>query len=150
MKLLYAILILFTSSALLGQVNKGTILLGGSFSINNNSRDRIINNIPTYSIDEERFTINPEIGWYVSKNTVLGFGVGMERGESKERERITDSFGAPTEVLSNSEFKINFFNPFINFQSNISGKLKFNLGTELRIGKGKKLLIYLQEEELNS
>lgn len=106
------------------QDQKGTVLFGGNFNYNNSTNKNSFSD----KEDESNLIINPEIGFYLSKNVVLGFGGGLQKINNY---RVLNG--------SNSRFEANlkFINFYLNFQSPIRERLKFNVSTNLKRGWGE-------------
>lgn len=96
-------------------INKGTWLLVGSFAIGFGDANETSDNI---TIDQNAFkySVNPKIGYAISKNWVTGIGLGF--GKSKND---TSTFNEGT-VITNTERISNFYfiNPYIRRYFNIT------------------------------
>jgi len=83
MKLFFTLLLIFVTTSVHAQLNKGLIQLGGSFSSSYGNIDRnstFFNNNMNIPFKEDRkdfvFNINPDIGFFIKDNLSLIFGIG--------------------------------------------------------------------------
>jgi hypothetical protein len=79
MKILLPIVLLFVGSTATAQIPKGSVLLGGTLSVDHSvSR----NDGPDNNSKSNGFSINPSIGKAIKNNFILGFGVGFGKSRT--------------------------------------------------------------------
>lgn len=133
MKLLFSTLSFFILFSLNAQTPKGAVLFGINLNASSYSEDDKYNGASAFSAEESSFRFNPQIGFYVSKNVIIGMGLGYEGVEYSENQRGSASSSS---FRYNAERKLVYYNPFFSFQSKLSEKLKFDFLTEFSIIRG--------------
>tara|TARA_B110000046_G_scaffold35749_2_gene39082 strand:- start:48179 stop:48799 length:621 start_codon:yes stop_codon:yes gene_type:complete len=112
-------------------MEKGDVIFGGNVNVNSCIEDRFA--IVAFSEKINHFELNTFAGLFVSKNVAIGLSFGLSQLEINSSNR---SGFAGAQVNSSTQVSTKYFSPFINFQSKITEKLQFNLGTEFKLGKG--------------
>ena len=117
-----------------GQINKGSILLGGDVGISRTSLEQKASGGIVYSEEYSRLFLNPKMGIFVSKNVALGVGLGLLNTEQKQTDRMDPRNQA---FKGSTTIKTRFINPFVNFQKKIADRVLFSFELDARIGKGE-------------
>ena len=116
------------------QINNGSVVFVGGSSISNGTVEESASGAVLYSEENSRFLFNPKAAVFISKNLAIGIGVGFENTEFYRTDR--SGFNA-TENRSSTKVDNRFINPFLDFQSELTEKLKFNQGVECLFGAGE-------------
>ena len=129
MREIVLIIALCLSSIGFSQVNKGAIIIGGNFNVS--ERKNTTNNpyINTFSDKETSIFINLKLGFYIHKNIIKGIGFAFEKFINNTNQNL----GGEQKITA----RVNYLNPFVNIQSELTSKLKFNLRVNYNYGKGK-------------
>ena len=106
-----------------GQINKGSILLGGDVGISRTSLEQKASGGIVYSEEYSRLFLNPKMGIFVSKNVALGVGLGLLNTEQKQTDRMDPRNQA---FKGSTTIKTRFINPFVNFQKKIADRVLFS------------------------
>lgn len=121
---LFTCSLLIISSAMQGQIRKGSVLLGGSIQYSNSTGEEI----PSMGKDKIRsISIGPAIGYALKDNLVLGLSLGYSSGKSNLDTRNFKASGFVGAVFLRQYWNITSkFYAFANAQAgynNSTGKL---------------------------
>lgn len=133
MKLISLAYLVSLSFVCFSQIEKGSVILGGNFNINVTSYQEDRSVIVAFSEKTNEFELNTFAGRFITENVAIGLGFGLTRLEVNNTQR--EGFSG-AQLNSSTQVSTRYINPFINFQSKITEKLQFNLGTEFKLGRG--------------
>jgi hypothetical protein len=91
--LLCAIAFTFISILCNAQISKGSILLGGNFSLSNRKTENSVT--PNYFEKNQNFSITPSVGIALSQNTIVGTGLLYKHSSAKSSgsEQKSNNYG---------------------------------------------------------
>lgn len=135
-RLLIALNISIISGNLLAQVQKGTILAGGSISYNgtNNKGEFSVNS--GFVLDEYKrnlIAIRPHIGFFTTESMLLGVGLTYEHNSTERRGSFNGSPSTPFVEKSN----LILINPYLTKFSRLTDKFYFTTTINLLVGLGQ-------------
>lgn len=116
------------------QIQKGAILLGGDVSYNGQSKKEEFSQINYLTFEEYNsnyFAIRPQIGSFISSNTLLGIGLSYEHERTKHKVANSGN-STPYEWRENMVF----INPYLEKYLKISNQFYFTLQFNLMAGFG--------------
>ena len=147
MKSLISVLfcLIFFSQAT-AQVQKGTILTGGSFSFDNQKNTEEFSVFSSFVLDElERtfITARPQIGFFANESTLIGIGVAYEHNSF---ERLSSFNGSPDDPLVEKS-NIFLINPYLEKYSKLTDQLYFTTGISFSVGLGARKYEFTDELE---
>lgn len=100
MKKLLLITLLFVNGIMIAQneklkeekvnIDKGTWSFGGQLSLNLSNSESEYNGI-TQESDNSGISINPEVGYTINKNLIVGLGLGYAHSENNDSNNFTNS-----------------------------------------------------------
>ncbi|MEM6765189.1 MAG: outer membrane beta-barrel protein [Bacteroidota bacterium] len=126
----------FLMTSLIGQAEKGTILLGGGigFSGFNDTEEFSAGFSPFIGSEFESysFSVRPQIGWFLNESTILGVGLAYEYASFKQK--FTDPLFV--EVESSQTSNLVLLNPYLIKYMDLTDKLYFTTSINLLAGIG--------------
>ncbi len=91
MKINLLFILLFSSSLLNAQIQKGAIFIGGDFSVNGNKATTT--NPNNYPAKNTALWISPSIGWVVKENIVVGGNLLLSYFQNEQQPTVTFNKG---------------------------------------------------------
>ncbi len=137
-RILIAISIITISSSLNAQVQKGAILIGGSFSYSGSSDTNEFSVRNSGFINDEFkrnfIAARPQIGFFTTESILLGIGLTYEYSFLKHHNSFNGIPNTPFIQKSN----IIFINPYLTKFSRLVDKLYFTTSVNLLAGIGEE------------